>query len=913
MTGLRYPRFRALLATGAAVIFAVSLIVATPANAAAGNLVVTGSNAAHTSSVAASTASGQVKTANLSLFRPGNIIADGVFFDSSTMTAAQVDTFLRGKVTTCRSGYVCLKDYRQNTPNRAADSYCKGYSGASNESAATIIYRVAQSCGINPQVLIVMLQKEQGLVTHTYPSTSRYNKAMGQGCPDTAGCDPQFAGFFYQVYGAARQMQIYVEGRYFKWYAPGNTWNILYHPNSGCGTAPVHIENKATSALYYYTPYQPNGAALRAGYGEGDSCSSYGNRNFFQYFWDWFGDPQGRTVTGVVADVWNANGGASGWIGSATDGMRGWTSGPGWSQRFANADIFVKSGQPGRTVTGPIRTEYRLVGEVASGLGWPTTGRVVITGGAYQDFEGGRIYERSDGRAFSIAAPMFGLHESAGNVFGAYGWPTSRAYAITGGSTQTFDHGAAYQTGDSAHLLDQSWNSWLIAAGGTAGRYGIPVSGIQTVGTSTQRVLLSKAAAYRTGAETLVVAAPFLDPYARQGYDKGALGVPKAAAKNLTGGSLQEFSGGQFYSSAAGTFPVTTMTAALAAAGGVEEVGFPTDAARAGGAATSQRFTTVTLTTGSAGAQTVRGAIRTRYDSLDGASGFLGAAKGPEQAVAKGFVQEFDGGRIVCTPAALIALTTSMAAQWDKLGGPTGRLGWPLGAATSANGITQVTFEGGLLITDAKGLTVPVFGMTLNAFRVAGGVSVLGAPTEFEKASAAGYSQAFQKGVVFVPFQGSASAVALETYGEFVRGGGIPGFGFATGPAIPVGVGKAQPFQLGSIATDRTGLTAAVRGTTWRVFQSNGGYTGPLSFPMKSEAKVGDGYVQQFAGGWTYVSPSALAVTRGVLNREYWKLGGPSGELGWPLSNETSGNGVWQQRFQHGTISLYADGSVVVR
>jgi hypothetical protein len=143
-----------------------------------------------------------------------------------------------------------------------------------------------------------MLQKEQGLVTYTYPSATRYARAMGQGCPDTAGCDPQYAGFFYQVYYAARQLQLYVEGRWFTWYAPGKTWNILYHPTAsrGCGSSPVYIQNAATSALYYYTPYQPNAAALRAGYGEGDYCSSYGNRNFYNYFKDWFGSPTGPYV-----------------------------------------------------------------------------------------------------------------------------------------------------------------------------------------------------------------------------------------------------------------------------------------------------------------------------------------------------------------------------------------------------------------------------------------------------------------------------------------------------------------------------------------------------------------------------------------------------------------------------------------
>src|SRR5690606_12807423 len=62
--------------------------------------------------------------------------------------------------------------------------------------------------------------------------------------------------------------------------------------NSACGRGPVYVENIATAALYYYTPYQPNAAALRAGFGEGDGCSSYGNRNFYNYFTDWFGSTQ---------------------------------------------------------------------------------------------------------------------------------------------------------------------------------------------------------------------------------------------------------------------------------------------------------------------------------------------------------------------------------------------------------------------------------------------------------------------------------------------------------------------------------------------------------------------------------------------------------------------------------------------
>ncbi|MFS0911411.1 FG-GAP repeat domain-containing protein [Microbacterium sp. 179-I 3D2 NHS] len=234
---------------------------------------------------------GGVKT-TLVGFNAGNIMSDAVFTNKNSMSEAQIQAFFNGKVARCASGYTCLKDFRTTSVTRPADKYCAGYTGAANESAARIIYRAAQSCNINPQVLIVMLQKEQSLVTYTAPTPGRFNIALGQGCPDDAPCDPQYVGFFHQIYGAARQMQIYMEGKWFQYYAPGKTWNIRYDVELSCGSSPVYIANKATSALYYYTPYQPNAAALRAGWGEGDGCSAHGNRNFYNYFTEWFGSTQ---------------------------------------------------------------------------------------------------------------------------------------------------------------------------------------------------------------------------------------------------------------------------------------------------------------------------------------------------------------------------------------------------------------------------------------------------------------------------------------------------------------------------------------------------------------------------------------------------------------------------------------------
>ena len=252
--------------------------------------------------------------ANLANFDPGNIISDASFYNYGSMSASSIQSFLNSKVSNCQSGYSCLKNYTANTVSKAADNYCSGYR-ASTQSAAQIIHGVAQSCKINPQVLLVLLQKETGLVTHTGPAAWRYKTATGMGCPDGAGatCDSQYYGLFNQLYGAARQYRIYQAKPSSFNYVAGRNNIIKWNPESSCGTSTVYIKNQATAGLYNYTPYRPNAAALAAGYGTGNSCSSYGNRNFWLYYNDWFGPTTSIYISGctqatntTLACVWRA-------------------------------------------------------------------------------------------------------------------------------------------------------------------------------------------------------------------------------------------------------------------------------------------------------------------------------------------------------------------------------------------------------------------------------------------------------------------------------------------------------------------------------------------------------------------------------------------------------------------------------
>jgi putative cell wall-binding protein len=227
-------------------------------------------------------------------FDPGYIISDELFYNGNAANAESVQNFLNVMLPSCRSGYVCLKDYSVPTTSRPASAMCNAYNGGGVESAATIIYKVGVACGISQKALLVLLQKEQSLVTDDWPSARQYAAATGYACPDTADCDANYAGFYNQVYWAAYQFKRYGNppgtSNYFTWYPVGGNSSIRYSPNAACGSSTVVVRNKATAALYYYTPYQPNQAAIN---GNPDSCSAFGNLNFYTIYSRWFGNPVG--------------------------------------------------------------------------------------------------------------------------------------------------------------------------------------------------------------------------------------------------------------------------------------------------------------------------------------------------------------------------------------------------------------------------------------------------------------------------------------------------------------------------------------------------------------------------------------------------------------------------------------------
>ncbi|UOE44492.1 LGFP repeat-containing protein [Agromyces larvae] len=676
--------------------------------------------------------------ANGSDFDPGFIIADDLFYDGAAMSAGQVQSFLNARVPQCRAGYVCLKAYSQDTASRAGEAgRCGGYAGAPGESAATIIAKVGAACGVSQKVLLVLLEKEQSLVTDDWPTSRQYRSATGYGCPDTADCDAAYYGFFNQVWMAALQFKRYQANPGGWRHIAGRTVNVLFHPNAACGSGPVYIMNAATAGLYNYTPYQPNAAALANLYGTGDGCSSYGNRNFWRIYTDWFGPTK---------------------------------IGPQYFIEKTYRDYGAEAG-----VLGPAVTDIRSF--TANG------------GGAVRGYQNGAIAWSAPRGAFAIMVAIRATYGAWGGVEGWIGWPASGANSISahgGGTVQAFQFAAIASSQTGTWPIPNANRTALAAVGGIDGEFGWPMG--ENVCDAQSRCIqaFQGGSVYgRTGA-AFGLPASIRAVFETNGGRTGAFGEPTSNPNRIEangGGRAQGFEKGAIVESPAGTFAVTGgIRTAFNAAGGIGGVpGWPVAAAACdAGGACSQRFQHGSAFSSSDGAAWfIDERLAGEYAALRATLGKPTSGTNAIAANGGGIVQGYEGGAIAwSSTGGAHAITGVLRTQYNALGGIAGQPGWPTGSATCAAGVCTQRFAGGLMVSSAQRGSLVISQATDRYLAAGGPTGSLGWPTtggiRFE-ASGGGFVQAFEQG-----------AIAASASGAYVVSGGVRAFynerGGITGP-----------------------------------------------------------------------------------------------------------------------------------
>ncbi len=434
-------------------------------------------------------------------FNAGNIISDSLFYDGTAMTSTQINSFLKQQVPRCTIGdsgrvagseygntqiaQTCLLGHRSTTKTKPANAYCKSYTGASRETAAKIISKVGRACGISQKVLLIMLEKEQSLVTDTWPTSRQFNVAMGYGCPDTgpnwsANCDPGYYGFFNQVYHAAWQLKVYKANPSNYNYKAFQANRIQWHPNTGCGTSTVNIANYATAALYIYTPYRPNAAALNAGWGTGDDCSSYGNRNFFLFYKSWFGSTQVHAVNGEIKSFVDAHGGVKAFGNAIAARVSHSGNNGGVSQRFEKG-LIAYSNQLKKAVfvpNGRILTAYLKAKGPDGSWGWPYAAQTYPAQEKtkYQRFKSGMAVANAARAVKFVPNQTLNVWNAEGAALGWLGYPLDTGTVLSSTTAyQRFENGTVIRGSVTKLALTRAEAARWRNAGGQP-KLGLPTS-----------------------------------------------------------------------------------------------------------------------------------------------------------------------------------------------------------------------------------------------------------------------------------------------------------------------------------------------------------------------------------------------------------------------------------------------------
>jgi hypothetical protein len=283
--------------------------------------------------------------AHAATFNSSDLIDQSVFDNTTAMNGSQIDSWINANFpSSCIS---TNNGFSAQDPTGYSPS--GGFTYGNNVSAGQVIYDAADAYGLNPQVLLATMQKEQSLVSGGAGcSTESYAAAMGYGCPD-GGTEYSYSGVnLYSINGVVQtaiggscvdkasevgfseqvihaawllkfgeqrsegNMAFDVQGTNFP--EQGDSWNNSDDPQScyegpmtqgtftRCPTdpAPVYYDGYTTidgvstlmgtgptAALYWYTPHFS------------------GNENFDNIFDAWFGSTYGDVIGSNTYELFN--------------------------------------------------------------------------------------------------------------------------------------------------------------------------------------------------------------------------------------------------------------------------------------------------------------------------------------------------------------------------------------------------------------------------------------------------------------------------------------------------------------------------------------------------------------------------------------------------------------------------------
>jgi uncharacterized protein with LGFP repeats len=236
-------------------------------------------------------------------------------------------------------------------------------------------------------------------------------------------------------------------------------------------------------------------------------------------------------------------------------------------------------------------------------------------------------------------------------------------------------------------------------------------------------------------------------------------------------------------------------------------------------------------------------------------------------------------------------------------------LGEPVGTESSTAGVAWQQYERGVAYWTAATGAHSVSGQIWGVYMAAGGPAVLGAPTTDELGTPDGVGR-------FNHFAGGASIYwTPATQAQLVLGqirnlwqstGWETGpLGYPTSGELDAGGGaRYQTFQTGTVYWTPQAGAVEVHGKIAERWTALGGLS--WAVPTSSQKKAATGvYYNTFSGDRSiyYTSAAGVKVVQGQIRQVWLALGGPTGGLGVPTSDETgAAGGVLYSTFAGGAV-----------